>query len=464
MSASAEGTTTIPGNTPATAETQASRRYSRYVLFILFLICFFNYADRFVIVAVAAPIRAELGLNDFQLGLLQGLSFALLYSVLGIPFARLAEHYSRVKILSVATAAWSVMTVVCGFATNFVQMLMARVGVGVGEAGFMGPASSLIGDYFPPRKRAMAVSIMMLGVPFGGAVGAIAGGWIGQELGWRWAFFIIGSPGVLVGLLIWMTLREPLRGLFEKTKEQSVQSLRQLAAALARNRAFCHAMAGGTLAGIGLHGIGGFLPIYFMRAYDLSLAQAGVTHGLVTLVSVGGGLLLGGGLADRGGRKDLRWYAWIPAIGTILAAPLYYFAFTAPEFSFAVPLFVVAGTCLLLHYGPGMAFVQNLATARTRASTIAIYQLVVNGISLGLGPVLIGAFSDWFTGTQLEGGAQQCMDAAAAATTVCREAMAAGLRQAFLIAALFYIWGGIHYLLAGRNMAREAAEPAGDHA
>ncbi|MEO6380069.1 MAG: MFS transporter, partial [Caulobacteraceae bacterium] len=169
-----------------------------WLLFVLFLVCLFNYADRTVVASIAGPLRQDLGLTDFHIGLLQGLSFALLYCLLGLPFARLAERRSRVKILACAVTAWSLATVGCGAAGSFPQLMLARTGVGIGEAGFMGPAQSLLGDYFPAKKRAMATSWMMMGVPVGALIGATAGGFIAQSWGWRWAFVAMGLPGLLV--------------------------------------------------------------------------------------------------------------------------------------------------------------------------------------------------------------------------------------------------------------------------
>ncbi len=277
--------------------TQAfSPLYRGWLLTMLLVVCAINYADRSVVGAVAEPLRRDLGLSNFQLGLLQGLSFALLYSVLGIPFARLAERKSRVRIIAAATALWSAMTVLCGAAANCLQLLLVRVGVGVGEAGFMAPASSLIGDHFPREKRAMATSIMMLGVPFGALIGAMSGGIIAENLGWRWAFVIMGAPGIVIALLFVLTLKEPPRGLSEAVKEQSdeVPPLRKVAGDAFRNPVFRHVMIGGTLAGFGLHGLGQFLGVYFARVHGLPLSEAGGLYGMVTFVSVGGGLLVGG--------------------------------------------------------------------------------------------------------------------------------------------------------------------------
>jgi MFS family permease len=441
-------TTTVEPDAPV----RFSRAYRGWLLAVLLIVCTVNYADRSVVGSVAEPLRRELGLNDLQLGLLQGLSFALLYSVLGIPFARLAERHNRVRIIAAATALWSLMTVLCGAAGSFVQLLLIRVGVGVGEAGLMAPASSLLGDHFPPHKRALVTSIMMLGVPIGALIGAVAGGIIAQTLGWRWAFIIMGAPGVVIALLVLLTLREPPRGHAEATANAEVPSLRIVARAALANTVFRHVAAGGTLAGFGLHGLGQFLGVYFVRVHQLPLGQAGMVYGLISFASVGGGLLVGGTLADRLGRRNLAWYALIPAIGLFLAAPLYIAAFMA-EASFAVTagLIVTAGIFLLLHYGPGLAIIQNLATARSRASAVALYMLVVNAVALALAPALIGFLSDMFTGWAI--ARQPGLECAAGdAGAACIAAAGVGLRQAFVASTPLYMWAGVHYLLAARAM------------
>lgn len=407
------------------APAAASVAYKRWLLFVLLLVCLVNYADRSVVASVAEPMRRELGLTDLQIGLLSGLSFALLYSVLGIPFARLAERYNRVGIIAAATFVWSLMTVLCGTATGYSQLLLMRVGVGVGEAGFVGPATSILGDHFRRDQRALASSLMMLGVPFGALIGAMSGGMVAQSLGWRWAFVIMGAPGVIVALLVALTLREPSRGTVEEQEEGEVPPLHVVARKCFSNPTFRHVLMGGILGGFGLHGLGQFLAVYFVRVHHLSYREAGMIYGLQAFASIGGGLLAGGYLANHLGRRSLRWYSLIPAIGMFGSVPLYLLAFHSTDLTVAAILIVLAGTSLLLHYGPSLAIVQNLATPRTRASTIALYSLFVNAVALGLGAPLIGFLSDYF----------------------------ASLRYALMASTVLYAWGGVHYVLAQRARA-----------
>ena len=417
-----------------------SKGYQRWLLFVLMLVCTINYADRSVVASVAEPLRRDLGLTDFQLGLLQGLSFALLYSILGIPFARLAERRNRVRIIAAATFVWSLMTALCGATATYLQLVLVRVGVGVGEAGFMSPASSILGDHFRRGRRAYATSIMMLGVPVGALVGAVSGGIIAEHLGWRAAFVIMGLPGLFVALLVWFTLREPPRGHIEDDIQVNVPAFGVVTRRCLSNPVFRHVLIGGVLGGIGLHGLGQFLGVYFTRVFDLPYGTAGMLYGLVSFLNVGGGLLIGGFLADRMGRRSLQWNSLIPAIGMFLSVPLYLLALSSNRLAIAFALLAVAGASLVLHYAPSMATMQNLATSRTRASTIALYQLIVVALSMGLGTPLIGFLSDTFaTRMTSELGTQ---------------APALGLRYALMTSTVFYAWGGLHYLLAARHQSR----------
>ena len=200
-----------------------SPRYRTYVLALLVVVYVFNFLDRQIVTILAEPIKVDLGLNDTQIGLMTGLAFALFYTVLGIPIARLADRANRVSIISVALVIWSGMTALSGFAQNFWQMLAARIGVGVGEAGCSPPAHSLIADYYPPEKRASALSIYALGIPFGSILGLLAGGWIAEIYGWRTAFFVVGVPGIALAALVKLTLREPLRGMSDHTKANDTE-------------------------------------------------------------------------------------------------------------------------------------------------------------------------------------------------------------------------------------------------
>lgn len=411
-----------------------------WLLVLLMLVCLVNYADRTVVVSVSEPMRRDLHLTDTQMGWVLGLSFALLYSLLGIPFARLAERYSRVRIIAAAAFAWSVMTALCGAAAGYAQLLTMRLGVGVGEAGFMAPASSLIGDYFRPDQRVIATSIMMLGVPFGALIGASSGGLIAQALGWRWAFGIMAAPGLVIALLVLFTLDEPRRGMSGEAQDARVPDLSEVARRCLANPTFRHVTMGSILGGFGLHGLGQFLNAYLVRVHHLPVREAGALYGLQSFASISAGLLAGGWLANYLGRRNPRFYTLIPAAGMFLSVPLYLAAFHSAQqgLGLSLGLIILAGSCLLLHYGPSLAVIQNLSTPLTRASTVAVYMLFGNVIAQGFAAPLIGFMSDHYA-------------AALGAGLPAGEASALGLRYALMSSTVLYAWGGVHYLLAQRQ-------------
>jgi predicted MFS family arabinose efflux permease len=281
---------------------------------------------------------------------------------------------------------------------------------------------------------------MMLGVPVGALIGAVSGGIIAQSMGWRWAFVIMGVPGIFIALLMWLTLREPPRGHIEGLNEAEVPPLGAVARQCLSNPVFRHVVIGGVLGGFGLHGLGQFLGVYFTRVFGLPYGTAGMLYGLVAFANVGGGLLIGGFLADRLGRRNLKWNSLIPAIGMFISVPLYLLALDSERLPVAFALLAAAGASLVMHYGPSMATIQNIATSRTRASTIALYQLIVGAVSMGLGTPLIGFLSDTFA-------ARMTQDLGA-------QAPAMGLRYALMTSTVFYVWGAVHYLLAARRQSR----------
>ena len=316
----------------------------------------------------------------------------------------------------------------------------------------MGPASSLIGDHFPRGKRAMANSFMMMGVPFGALIGAVSGGVIAQSIGWRWAFVIMGAPGLLVVLLV-LTLRDPERGVMDQEQDFETPSLKAVATSLFRNKTFLHVTAGGTLAGFAMQGFGAFLPLYYARVHGMAPAAAGLSSGLIAFLNVAGGLTLSGWLASWGAKRDMRWYAWIPAVGSVASSGIYIAAFNVTGLVPSLGLLVIAGIVLMSYFGPGLAMVQNLAGSRSRASAIAIYSLIVNIVGLGFGPVLIGYASDRFAQAAYGGPLPETCKALVM-DIACRTALGDGLRQALTLMSGLLVWAGLHYYLAGRSQPK----------
>ncbi|PZU09684.1 MFS transporter [Sphingomonas sp.] len=404
----------------------------KLTLALLTLIYVVNFIDRQLVGIVGQPMKAELGLSDMQLGLLGGVAFALFYTVLGLPIARLADRGSRVAIIAISLALWSAMTALCGMAGGFGALLAARIGVGVGEAGCAPASQSLVSDLFPREKRATALALLSLGIPAGMLIGAVAGGWVAQTLGWRAAFLALGLPGVALAGIAALLLREPRR----TSPVAEAPSLAGVARALARRPAFLHMMAGATLASFAGYGLTSFVVPLAVRRFDLPLGVAASGYGLIAGCGIGAGIALGGWLADRLGRSRRGAPGMVAAAGMIVAALLFQIALLqeSPLALAAVGLVPLLGAHL--YFGPTYAVTANCVSPRERATAVAILLMAMNAIGLGLGPLAVGALSDHFAATGLSPG----------------DALARALRLDVIV----YVWAAIHFLFAARALARDS--------
>jgi predicted MFS family arabinose efflux permease len=368
------------------------KRYRWFVLAMLTVVYTFNFIDRQILVILQEPIKAELGLSDTQLGLLTGFSFALVYVLAGIPIAWLADRSNRRNIVALSLAIWSGMTALSGLVQNYTQLVLARLGVGLGEAGGSPPAHAMLSDYFPPNQRATAVSVYSSGIYLGILFGYAAGGWIAQTLGWRQAFFIIGIPGVLFAGLLALTVREPLRGRWEGVSHKT--GLRTTLRTLRNRRSFWWFALGCALTSFVGYGNGNFFPSLLIRNHGMSVAEVGFALGLVAGVAGAIGTFLGGLLADKLGTRDTRWYAWVPALGGVLSLiPALYTLLGHQTLWIVVALFP-ANVLNSLYLGPSIAMAQTMVSPGMRAMTSAILFFVLNMIGLGLGPLIVGVLSD----------------------------------------------------------------------
>ncbi len=434
--------------------------YKRRFLFILFLVCLFNLGDRAVFSVVAPAMRAELGLTDFQIGILQGFCFALLYGGLGIPIGRLAERRSRVGIIAAATAVWSLATILSGVALNFLHMMVARVAVGMGEAGFSAPAASLVADQFEPRRRASAWSVIWLGLPMGTLLGAIGGGQVAQHYGWRMAFLALGAPGLLVALLVWCLLREPRRGLVEGGAAPSaeVPAFRAVVRHILSMPTLRHVMLGGAICTIGVQGVAQFMPLFFTRLFHLPIGAAAGLFGAVSGVSLSVGLLLGALGTDRLSHTDERWPAWGPALALLVAPLCYVLGFSQHSIGATAALLVGGGVLAMVYYGPSVGVLQNLTPPSMRASTTAVFAMLTALVGTGIGPTAVGFLSDRLAGASFAGGryAELCGPGRpapdSAVLRACGEAATLGLREAMMLSVLSFGWAAVHFYLASRSL------------
>jgi MFS family permease len=376
--------------------------YRSYVLIILVIVYTFNFIDRQIVGILAVPIKIELHLSDSQLGLMGGLAFALFYTFLGIPIARLADRVSRTGIMTAALALWSLMTALCGLTHNFAQLFLARLGVGVGEAGGVAPAYSLICDYFPMKERARALSVYSFGIPLGSAAGIVLGGFITSVMSWRMAFFIVGLAGLLLTPLLKLTVREPVRGALELTRDRAAAlpkldagpTLREVIAVLARRPSFWGLSLGAASASMMGYGLFFWMPSFAVRSFHMTLLQASLIYGALVLVGGLFGIWFGGVLADKYGEKRKAYYALIPAAAFVATVPFYVAGVLTTTLWISFTVLLVPTALGLVWLGPVLAAVQHLVPANMRATGSALFLFINNLIGIGLGTALIGAVSD----------------------------------------------------------------------
>jgi predicted MFS family arabinose efflux permease len=379
------------------AEAPASNARRCYVLGLLVAVGLVGWVDRNVLATLLQSIKLEFGFSDTELGLLGGAAFGLFYAAVGLPVALLADRRNRRSLIAFALALWSVMTALCGSAVGFKTLFLARVGVGIGEAGGTPPSHSLLADLFPPERRAFALGVLNLFIPLGFLVGYASGGWLDEYVGWRLAFVLVGLPGVLLALIVRYTVREPRRGASEPALECGpppplFSTLRYFWS----RRSLRHLPLAGAVHGIGAFASAVWLPAYFERVFGVGSAQAGVWTALAYGLGGGVGVLVGGYLADRlvARTGDARWYAWGCAAVVAATVPCSALLYLAGRPLPAVAALLAATTFGHMFLGPVMALMQGLAGLRRRAVAAALYLFLVNLVSTGLGPVAVGIVSD----------------------------------------------------------------------
>ena len=372
---------------------------TRTMLWILLIVYIFNFLDRQIVNILAEPIKADLGLSDTELGLLAGPAFAVFYALLGIPIARYAdkEGTNRVRLIALALAVWSAMTAVCGLAQNFVQLLLARIGVGVGEAGCTPAAHSLISDSVAPEKRSSAIAFYGLGVPIGSLLGLILGGIVNDLYGWRVALMLVGAPGLLLALAVLFVMREPRH--HRPVEATAAAALPQLPAREAMreifsSRAFLYILIAASVTAFLGYGKALWTISFFIRSHGLSTTEAGLSMAIVLGVAGVFGTWLGGKCADLFGKRDKRHILTLPAYGMAVGAPILFLGYQMDDWRVAVALLIVPTILNSAYYGPAYACVQGLVRPQARAVAASIMLFGQNLIGLGFGPFLFGVLSD----------------------------------------------------------------------
>lgn len=422
-------------NTPLISE-----NVKRYTLGVLVVVYTFNFIDRQILSILIEPIKADLGVSDFGMGLLSGTAFAIFYATLGMPLALIADRWNRRNLIGLSLAVWSGMTALSGLAMNFWQLAVARIGVGIGEAGCSPSAHSMLADLYPASERATALGIYSLGIPFGIMFGLFAGGAIADTFGWRMAFFIVGIPGLLLSVLVFLTVKEPPRGHADgHNAEQSGQghpSILEVFRYLMGKKSFVHMAVGGGLTAFVGYGLITWAPTFFVRSHAMSLTEAGFWLGIVLGIPGGLGIVLGGWLSDRFGARDTRWYLWVVAVALAICAPVAAAAFWVDAWWLSLILLSLPITLGNFYQGTTFAQTQGLAPVHMRAVAAAILLFILNFIGFVFGPPAVGQLSDMLAGSF---GSD-------------------GLRYSLLIWGFVNIWAAYHYWVAGKKLADDLAD------
>lgn len=467
--------------------------YRGYVLSSLLVVYIFNFIDRSIFGILTEPMKLSLKLEDWHMGLLGGVAFALFYTTLGIPIARIAERRSRMLIIIISLTLWSLMTVLCGFATSFITLFIFRLLVGVGEAGCTPPAQSVIADYFKPSSRATAASIYALGVPLGGMMAGLAAGPINDYVtgenvynllgswgwtwaqnlvdwnsleGWRIAFIAVGLPGVIFAIILFFTVKEPPRGYSDPPgapKKAVPDGFGTVLTDLMKKPTYVHVVAGAAIASFAGYGIAQFSTSFLLRSHGLTLTEAALIFSLVLGLMAALGVFLSGFLADKLSVRYPTALSWMPALGMGLSVPLYWMGYLSPTVPMMIPPLMLAATLHYFYLGPMYAVSSGVVESRSRATAVAITLFAVNLIGIGAGPAVIGFLSTGLKTMMLSGNdlgltLTMCKDItvlAADQVAACKSADARGLQWSIIIFASLYGWAAIHYLLAGKTLSRD---------
>ena len=412
-----------------------------YVLMLMCLIYTINIADRYVMSTVLEPIRLELHLTDSGIAFLTGVSLALFYVTFGIPISWLADRSNRRNILAASLIIWSAMTALCGLSRNYWQLLFARIGVGIGEAGGTPPSTAIVADCFPPDRRPMALTVLALGAPLGAWVGADMAGAVAHAFGWRAAFLALGVPGLIVGTAVYLTIREPARGRLDSLVDEHKPTLIESLAFLWRQKAAFHVVMGGGVCALWGWGLIWWTPTFLIRSYGLNVAEAGAVTGPIHLI--GGSIATVGTawLLSRPSMADPRKVVWVLAAGVGLTTIPSFFAYFTHSLWIAKLMFWIYIPAIYFYIGPCFGLLQNLAPCHMRSMFVAVSLLVANILNLIVAPQAVGIMSDWFAGA--------------------RGADAESLRLALLVLAPTGFWATYHFLLAARTIVRDQEKAIG---
>jgi predicted MFS family arabinose efflux permease len=412
-----------------------------YVLIIMMLVYTINIADRYVMSTVLEPIRLELKLTDGGIAFLTGVSLALFYVTLGIPLSWVADRHNRRNLLAASLVIWSAMTALCGLSQGYWQLLLARIGVGVGEAGGTPACNSIVADYFPANRRPMAMTVFALGAPIGAWLGADVAGAVANAYGWRAAFLALGVPGVLVGAIVYLTIKEPVRGRLDAVVDDATPTIAETMRLLWKQKAAFHMVMGGGVSAFWGWGLMWFTPTFLQRSFNLSVGEAGAVVGPIHLIAGIAASLFTAWLLARPAFTDPRRIVWLLAGVTAAATIPSFIVYWTHSLSTATIMLWIFIPAIYFYIGPAMALIQNLAPCKMRAMFIAVSLLSANVLNLIVAPQGVGWLSDYFAGP---GGAD-----------------AASLRLALLFLAPTGFWAAWHYWMAGKTIIEDQKRAVG---
>ena len=413
--------------------TTITKQQRSYTLFLLVIVFTSSHVDRQIVAILQEPIKLAFGISDTQLGLLTGVMFAVFYATLGMPMAMWADRRNRRNLITFSVGMWSLMTALCGAAVQFWQLLLARIGVGIGEAGSNPPSHAIISDLYKPSERGTAMAIFSLGVNFGIMLGYLIGGWVNEFLDWRWAFVVAGAPGLLIALLVRFTMIEPPRGYSDNiTTKPEAPAFWAVAKYMFKHRTIRNLVAAGTLISFAGYAAIAWVPVYLQRVHAFTTGESGTILALAIGLGGGIGTFLGGYLADRLAKRNEGWRAWIVCIAVLIYMPFAYLSYSSLDASWAAGWFFVPAALGGVYLGTNFAMLQSQLPVEMRAVGAAINLFVLNIIGLGLGPLTVGIISD-----------------ATAAT-----AGVDSIRYGLLAMIIVMFWGGLHEWRVGQLLSK----------
>lgn len=404
------------------------------LLLVLSAVNVCNFMDRKLISVLLPAMKHDLHLTDSQMGLVTGLAFGVTYAILGLPLSWLSERIDRRKLIAAVLAVWCLMTALSGAALSFVQLLLCRMGVAVGETGASPASYAMISDAYPVANRTAAIAIFTSGGQLGGFLGALIGAWIAQFVSWRAAFAIVGAAGLLLLPFLLFSIKDPPRGQSDGLAGRQAAPFRDAVAAILKVPTFRQNVAASSLSAVVTYSITTWLPSVLVRSYGVSIGEAGTILAAMALIAGAGGAIVGGQLTARLGAKDLRWWAWLPAICFVVATPLMALAILVNNLWVTVGSIALAYSAVSFTYGANYAALNTTVPPRVRATASACALLVITLLGLGIGPLLTGVVSDYFNS---EFGKN-------------------GLRVALIVPALATLWGALHFFLMARTIRQDA--------